>query len=187
MAESGAGRAFAASMLEAGNLLKRFDPTVTPESGVKLHVSFLYLCCYTDAQHAVIHSILKNTTWPPINVTFDRAETRIDNFGTNGGPPTHYSICVFLDAPSNQRMLAWVDSVEASLQAAGVPIHIPRSAQEPFHSTLAVVNGLTFPYEAAMAQLNQLIPRGKWTGSGTPLTLTSPSLAFVSSSMPVEA
>ena len=142
MAASSAGRTFAASMLAAGEVLQHFDPAVAPESGTALHVSFLYLCCYTANDRQTIRGVLNSTDWEPINVTFDRAEWRIDNAGS---PPTHYSVCVFLDQTSQQKMLSWVADVEAAIAAAGVAIHIPRAAQEPFHSTLAVVNGTTFP------------------------------------------
>lgn len=41
--------------------------------------------------------------------------------------------------------------------AIGIPLHRPRSSQEPFHSTLAVVNS-TFPIADALAHINASIP-----------------------------
>jgi hypothetical protein len=38
-------------------------------------------------------------------------------------------------------MEVWVAAVEQQLRDAGVPIHLSRSKQQPFHSTLGVVNG----------------------------------------------
>jgi hypothetical protein len=171
MAVSTAGRTFAASMLAAGEVVRKLDPTVKPEFGAGLHMSFLYLCCYTVDERATIRGVLESTQWRPINITFDRAEWRIDN---DGSPPTHYSVCIFLDEASQMKMLSWVAEVEAAIAAAGVSIHIPRAAQEPFHSTLAVVNGTTFPLEEAVAAINQLVPPGSWTGEG-PLLATAPS------------
>lgn len=167
MAASMAGQAMAASMAAAGDVLRGLDASVRPESGSGLHVSFLYNCCYKPEQLDTIQRVLDSLAWVPQNVTFDRAAWRIDNAGN---PPDHYSICVFLDKESNQRMLAWVASVEAAIEAAGVPIHIPRSVQEPFHSTLCVVNGSTFPVEEGARRVNELIAPGTWTGA-EPLTL----------------
>lgn len=171
MATSAAGRTFAASMLAAGNVVRGFDSTVNPESGAALHISLNYFCCYTREEKAKIRAALSAIHWRPINVTFDRAEWRIDN---NGSPADHYSVCVFLDEASNERMLTWVAEVEAAVTTAGVPIHVTRTAQEPFHSTLAVVNGTTFPLEAALAAINQLVPPEGWTGEMS-LEVTKPS------------
>jgi len=167
MAASMAGQAMAASMAAAGDVLRGLDASVRPETGSGLHVSFLYNCCYQQKQLDTIAGVLDSFAWVPQNVTFDRAAWRIDNAGH---PPDHYSICVFLDKESNTRMQEWVASVEAAIEAAGVPIHIPRALQEPFHSTLCVVNGSTFPVEEGARRVNELIAPGTWTGA-TPLTL----------------
>lgn len=167
MATSMAGQAMAASMAAAGDMLRSLDASVQPEAGSGLHVSFLYNCCYKQEQLDTIRRVLDSFVWVPQNVTFDRAAWRIDDAGS---PPDHYSICIFLDEDSNRRMLAWVATVEAAIVAAGVPIHIPRSMQEPFHSTLCVVNGSTFPVEEAARRVNELIAPGTWTGA-EPLTL----------------
>ena len=169
----GAGsRAMQASMRAAGEVLTSYDSSVRPEFGTALHVSFTYSCCYNATARAVIEDVLdRQTAWDmPRNVTFDRAAWRIDNAGN---PASHYSVCVWLDEPSNARMEQWVATVEAAVEAAGVPIHIPRAAQEPFHTTLAVVDGTTFPVEAALQRLNELIKPGTWTGT-EPLVLTKP-------------
>ena len=58
------------------------------------------------------------------------------------------------------------------LEGRGVPVHLPRSKQQPFHSTLGVVNGLEFPSEAALKAINKAIPPGSWTANltlGVPL------------------
>jgi len=84
--------------------------------------------------------------------------------------PDHVSIIVLLDEESEQRMMSWVGEVEAAIVAAGVPIHTSRDQQEPFHTTLGVVNGSSFPMEQALAAIKKLVPYGTWTG-GTPLEL----------------
>lgn len=170
MAASMAGQAMAASMAAAGDVLRGLDASVQPEVGRGLHVSFLYNCCYEQQQLETIQRVLDSLEWAPQNVTFDRVEWRIDSMNHAGRPPDHYSLCVFLDEVSNQRMLAWVAAVEDAIEAAGVPIHVPRARQEPFHSTLCVVNGSTFPVEEGARRVNQLIAPGTWTGA-EPLTL----------------
>jgi hypothetical protein len=41
-------------------------------------------------------------------------------------------------------MEAWVATVEQMIRDKGLPVHLPRSKQQPFHSTLGVVNGLEY-------------------------------------------
>ena len=50
------------------------------------------------------------------------------------------SIIVLLDAASQQRMGKLVDSFEAAMIAAGLPVDQKRVKMEPFHTTLGVVN-----------------------------------------------
>jgi hypothetical protein len=121
-----------------------------------------------------MRSVLAGLEWEPQEISFDRVETRIDNPPKDGGVPTHYSICVFLDEDSQRKMLEWVGAVEDSMRSAGYPVNVPRKSQEPFHSTLAVVDGGSFPVEEAMARVNELVPPGSWTGEGVKLTLTKP-------------
>ena len=165
-------RAMQASMLAAGNVLRVYNSSIKTESGTGLHVSFLYNCCYNDTAKGLISKVLSETDWVPQNVTFDRAVWRIDNGGAPA--PTHYSIIVLLDEESNGRMEQWVAKVEAAIAAVGVSIHIARSAQEPFHTTLGVVDGTLFPVETALERVNQVVSPGTWTGTD-PLVLTKPS------------
>ena len=108
-------------------------------------MSFNYLCCYSKVQKAVARAVLASIKWPPLNITFGAPVWRIDNKIVEGNSTAdtahHYSIIVLLDQASNMRMEAWVATVEQKLRDAGVPVHLPRSKQQPFHSTLGVVNG----------------------------------------------
>lgn len=173
MNSSEGGKNFLASMKIAGDVVKSFDSSVEPEADTKNHVSFEYLCCHTDDELDAMRSVLDSIEWEPQEITFDRVKTRIDSPSKSGGPPTHYSICVFLDEESNNKMLEWVGKVEAAMADAGVPVNVARKDQEPFHSTLAVVDGSTYPVEEAMRAVNELVPPGTWTG-GAKLTLTKP-------------
>jgi hypothetical protein len=176
MNSTSGGRNFLANMNSAGDIIKTFDASVEPERGMKVHVSFTYLCCYTKDELKTIGSILDEVEWTPKNVTFDRAEVRIDS-PNNDGSVSHYSMCVFLDEASNNAMLDWVGNVEKRIEAAGIKVNVPRKHQEPYHSTLAVVDGRTFPVEQAVRMINTMVPPGTWTGS-EPLVLTKPQWSF---------
>lgn len=167
MAASAAGRAFNAAMTSAGSVITGLDSTAHTQSGSSLHMSFNYFCCYTDADKATIKTVLSNIEWPRLNITYGKPAWRIDN------RPDHFSIIVLLDDESNERMMDWVGKVEATIESAGVPIHIPRSQKEPFHSTLGVVKGSTFPMEQALVGIDAIVPAGTWTGT-VPLEITKP-------------
>jgi len=173
---------FRASMLNAGNILKRFGSVVSTESGTGLHVSFSYLCCYSTSQKAAIQAVLKGIKWPPLNISFGAPVVRVDNEIVPGGwdplhrhdKDHHFSVIVLLDEASNTRMEQWVATVEQTLRNNGFGIHLPRSKQQPFHSTLGVVNGLEYPVEAALQAINKAIPPHSWTAAN--LTLGVPDI-----------
>ncbi|GMH86457.1 hypothetical protein TL16_g10551 [Triparma laevis f. inornata] len=167
------GQNFLANMKLAGEVVSSFDSSVEPEFGTKVHVSFEYWCCYTDDELSTIKKVLDDWEWEPQDVSYDRAEVRIDNPNSDG-TVSHYSICIFLDEESNNKMLDYVGSIEAAIEAAGVKINSPRKKQEPYHSTLAVVDGRTYPVEEALKKINEMVPPSTWTGVDTKLTLTVP-------------
>ena len=124
--------------------------------------------------------MLSKVEWPPLNVSFERAVWRID--GSKGSLPSllaieHQSIIVLLDQPSQRLMQSFVAELETKIRAAGVDVHVPRAEQEPFHSTLGVVSGQSFPAEAALAAVHRVVPPGSWTPSG-PITLSAPTINF---------
>jgi hypothetical protein len=168
-------------MTAAGKTLQAFG-RATVESGKLLHMSLNYLCCYSDVhvELKTIKAVLSKIEWPPLNVSFDRAVWRID--GAEGSTPTlasieHQSILVLLDEQSQRLMHSLVADIETRIRAAGVDIHVPRAEQEPFHSTLGVVSGRSFPAEAALAAVRRVVPHGSWTPSG-PITLSAPTINF---------
>lgn len=162
--------AFDGKMREAGLILEQYgDATVTTGSG--LHISVNYFCCYTDTEFDVIQGVLDNIQWESLKLDFDRPAWRIDSDSVD---VDHYSIIVLLDEESQAVMNRVVENVEAKVRAVGLDIHIPRSDQEPFHSTLGVVNGSTYPCVAAMNAVNEAIPPGKWTPLG-PITVKNPT------------
>ena len=169
---------FRASMSNAGSLLssgKFGSSVIKTESGGGLHVSFEYLCCYSPAAQAAVREVLRGIDWPPLNISFGAPVWRIDNPIVSQDPADtshHFSIIVLLDEPSNARLEAWVATVEATLRSKGILVHLPRSKQQPFHSTLGVVNGLEFAMEAALEAINTAIPPHSWTTAN--LTLGVP-------------
>lgn len=160
---------FDKKMEEAGEILKQFG-VATVTTGSSLHLSLNYFCCYSEIDLTTIESVLDSHDWPSIQISFDRPVWRIDSDATAAD---HYSIIVLADEPSQQRLQKLVADIEGAIRARGVDIHVTRSDQEPFHSTLGVVNGTTYPCEAAIAAVVDAIPSGSWTEEGT-LTLVKP-------------
>jgi len=80
-----------------------------------------------------------------------------------------------LDDDSNRLMMRWVENLERHLESIGLRIHIPRRHQEPYHSTLAVVNGTAYPVKKAIQELNKQFLQGSWLDE--PLVLRKPCAA----------
>ena len=62
--------------------------------------------------------------------------------------------------------------VESAIQAAGVTLNFLRHEQEPYHTTLAVVNGSTYPVKYAIESVNERFAPGGWLAA--PLTVLKP-------------
>ena len=153
-------------------ILKYGDATVTPlTQGTHVHMSFNYFCCYSIEDKLTIKSVLREYDWPVTNVTFQEPVWRIDSDANNAN---HYSIIVILDDESQIKMQTLIEDVENSIRKAGVDIHVPRSQQEPFHSTLGVVSGKDFPAMAALQSVNEVVAPGSWNSAG-PITLSKPN------------
>jgi 2'-5' RNA ligase len=163
-----AGTTFQEQMLAAGEIMREFGAAQT-QAGSELHMTLHYFCCHSTTDLATMKRVLEGVGRPLFNVTFGQAVVRIDS------EPAHYSVIVMLDEESNARMMKWVESLEQSMREAGVAIHTPRSLQEPFHSTLGVVDGHTYPVERALTAVNTQIR--DWTG-GLPLTLKEFTINF---------
>ena len=161
--------AFDSAMRAAGDILKQFgDVTATTGSG--LHMSMNYFCCYSEIDQMTIRSVLSDYEWPQVNITFDKPVWRVDS---DDSSVDHYSIIVMANEKSQKIMEALVADVENKVREAGIDIHVPRADQEPFHSTLGVVNGTTNPCQAAINAVVSAFPPGSWTSKG-PLSLQVP-------------
>lgn len=161
--------AFDAAMRAAGDILKRFGE-VTATTGSGLHMSMNYFCCYSKVDQATIKSVLSDYEWPQVNITFDTPVWRVDS---DDSGVDHYSIIVLADEPSQKVLGNLIEDVENKVREAGIDIHVPRADQEPFHSTLGVVDGVSYPCQAAIDAVVAAIPPGSWTSKG-PLSLQVP-------------
>ena len=119
------------------------------------HITFAYYCCQTESERARIKAVLEGWEhWPAEEVGFSYVTCAVD-----GPAIDHVSLILMLDEQSNDRMYRLVERVEATIEAqAGVRLNIRRREQEPFHMTLAVVNGTTYPVGKAVAALNEAWP-----------------------------
>ena len=84
-----------------------------------------------------------------VNVTFSHVICNVESVD-------HISYVVVLNNQSQTIMANLINTFEKAITASGIPIQYPRSAQEPFHSTLAVVNS-TYPVATVLDQLNTQI------------------------------
>jgi hypothetical protein len=93
----------------------------------------------------------------------------------------HYSFIILLDDESQTLLHESISLLEQAVRDRNVDIHVPRSHQEPFHTTLATVKGHSFPVVAALSDINAAIPHGTWTtsskGSGD-IVLHRPDLNY---------
>jgi hypothetical protein len=163
------------NMEKADEIILQFgkrDVTVTPRSrGTHIHMSFNYFCCYSDEDIITMHTVLETFDWPTVNINFDQPTIRIDG---DSEDVNHYSFIILLDEESQIIMHQIISDVEDAMRSAGLDIHVPRKQQEPFHSTLAVVDGKDFPVIAALKAVNTAIPPKTWT-AGNSITLDKPT------------
>jgi len=166
---------YAEKIIEAGKLVRSIDPEHTvytegsgPGAFMDSHISFSYYCCHTESELSHIKSVLEKWDgWRPRSVDLSHVTCAID-----GPSIEHVSFIVMLDSESNRVMMQWVAELEEHLRKAGVKIHIPRRNQEPYHTTLAVVNGSGYPTTKAIEAVNARFPPGKWLKK--PMTLQKP-------------
>ncbi len=103
------------------SIMNRY-PGVISTDATFLHTTIQYLCCYDLLTYEKFVSVISNSVWQPINITFGQAVCNSD-----AGANNHTSIIVLYDEPSQQAMSALVGRFESALVAAGIPIPQPRS------------------------------------------------------------
>jgi len=91
--------------------------------------------------------------WKPFKIKFSNV---ICNYG-GGGDPAANSIIVLLDKESQDYVASFVENIERLINASGIPVHVHRKDQEPFHCTLGVVNG-SYPINDVIDEINRKHP-----------------------------
>lgn len=145
------------SVGKAVDVMRRY-PGVLTDDRLIIHTTFQYLCCLTPAELTdKVFPAIDAVPWAPFNVSYDRAICNVDG-----------SIILLADAPSQAAMGAVVASLEAAIEAAGLPV-VPRSTMQSFHVTIGTTNS-SFPMQEALAAINAAIAPGTWS---PPVTLDS--------------
>lgn len=153
--------AFQENMVLAQTIMTGYPGVRSLDVPPLLHITFQYLCCYNEVDYYIIEQVLTDLDWQPVNVTFAAAVC-------NNESADHLSFVAMLDAASQASLGLFVERIERAMLAAGVPVHVPRSAQEPFHSTIGVV-GADYPVAEVLGFIN-----GNVTSWGAlPLTINS--------------
>jgi len=143
---------FYKNLKTAVDIMRSFPGVITDDYYYP-HMTIEYMCCYSLVQYLEIQSIINSYSWQPFNLTF---KSVVCNNG-GSGVSEWVSLIILLDAASEKRMLAFVDGLENAIKAHGIPVHRPRSQQQPFHCTLGVVDG-SYPVSTALAAINKAIP-----------------------------
>jgi len=131
-------------------LIRSTNPkdVISTDVGFKVHISLEYLCCYNDVQLQTISKILVGLKWDQVT------GLRLGKVACAHGNQSRRSIVVYLDSNSQARAMKLVNQFEQALISGGIPIHTPRKDQQPFHSTLAVVNE-NYPIADIISRLNK--------------------------------
>ena len=73
------------------------------------------------------------------------------------------SLILQADRSSNQRLLEWIERVEDLIRSAGLPVHVPRRKQQPFHVTVGVIDGASdYPLNRVLDRINRRLAPGSW-------------------------
>eukprot|EP00040_Diaphanoeca_grandis_P018145 m.95318 g.95318 ORF g.95318 m.95318 type:complete len:246 (-) comp26809_c0_seq1:56-793(-) len=125
--------------------VETFGPITNPSIG-GLHLSFQYLCCYSEIELANIAKVLASVRWSPIPVSFTRVVCAAGEFTLLANPA------------AQGNLFAVVSAFEEAMAEAGYPVHRFRAEQFAFHVSLfqpphgALANGtLTQMLAAAQA------------------------------------
>ena len=115
----------------------------------EFHMSFNYFCCYSNFEwHQLLSALQRAPVWDEVHeAKWSSVVCRID-----GPAEDHISFILLADDETNVQLQEWIASIEAFVESeSGVPIHVPRSRQQPFHVTLGVVDGSSlYPIDIAL-------------------------------------
>ena len=107
---------------------------------------------------AVVWNVMHDVKW-------DRVVCRTDK-----PPNRHVSFILLADAETNLRLQKWIANIEAAVaDASGLPIHMPRARQQPFHVTVGVVDARSaYPIDVALRDINAQLPPHRWDDIALP-------------------
>jgi hypothetical protein len=164
---------FNARVRQAGRRIEELGPPgattyVEGERGfMDSHITLAYYCCQTDSERSRIRRVLEGWSWDARLVRFSHVACAID-----GPSDEHVSLILMLDEASNARLYREVERIERAIEEEGVTLNIRRRDQQPYHSTLAVVNGSSYPVSMALRVLNEEFLPGSWAAE--PITVRKP-------------
>jgi len=133
-------------------IMNEYPGVITDDDWI-LHMTIDYMCCYSIITYGEIINIMAGISWEPLQLRFSKV---ICNYGGDDFSDLN-SIIVLLDDESQAAAAAFIKTIENAINASGIPIHKPRSAEEPFHSTLGVVDS-GYPIDKVIDQINQQFP-----------------------------
>lgn len=147
------------NMHKAGSILKKHGPVnkLDTERSIYLHVSFDYFCCYSLEEGARIGKFIQSYTLIPRSVYFDQMVCAVYGFGDL------VAFVLRVDEISQVNLLDCALQFEHDMEVeTGIPKHIPHTQLQEFHMTLGTVNQSVFPVQAALEEINSVIPPGTW-------------------------
>jgi len=134
------------------DIMNKHPGVITDDKWI-LHMTIQYLCCYSFPDYVRIVEILASLKWKSFKIRFSKV---ICNYG-GGLSSKDNSIIVLLDKESQDNVANFVENIEKKISDYGIPIHVPRKNQEPFHSTLGVVSG-SYPINEVIDEINEKYP-----------------------------
>ena len=147
------------NMHKAASILKEHGPvhSLDTERYIYLHISFDYFCCYSVQEGARIGEFIQSYILTPHSAHFDKMECAIHSHGDM------VSIVLVFDEKSQANLLDWVLQFEHDMEVqTGIPQHVPHTQLQEFHMTLGTVNQSVFSVQAALEEINRVIPPGTW-------------------------
>ena len=157
------------NMHKAASIVKKHGSVnnLDIERSIYLHITFDYFCCYSREEGSRIGKFLQSYTMIPLSVYFDRMVCVVYGFGDM------VAIVLRLDEKSQANLLDCVLQFEHDMEVeTGIPKHIPHTLLQEFHMTLGTVNQSVFPVQAALEEINRVIPPGAWHSE--PIMLHTP-------------
>ena len=156
---------FLQNMHSAGQILNSTNnPYIKPmmideyQGRALIHMTVDYFCCYNHSEIEIIDNIISNYIWPPVEVRFEKLNCTLNgNFRDGFKENELVEFMVIVDQESQNKLFPLVKEFENEMKKHGLTVNVPRSENVGFHVTLGFVNGLIFPVQSIMKQINDEI------------------------------